>query len=147
MSNKKLHRPLILANGKPAGKGSITVIFSAIAENIFYTFDITSILFFFYTTCKNIEIYERNIYSLSPFFCVLVTFLLPVRVTPNPPTSCTSLRFCDSNANLFRFKKKKKIYYVAADQDDPAEVSFSNCSCCWFNVFEFELVALCRYFR
>ncbi|KAM7396198.1 hypothetical protein PAMP_019255 [Pampus punctatissimus] len=26
VSNKKLHRPLILANGKPAGKGSITVI-------------------------------------------------------------------------------------------------------------------------
>uniref|UniRef100_A0A672NND1 C2 domain-containing protein n=1 Tax=Sinocyclocheilus grahami TaxID=75366 RepID=A0A672NND1_SINGR len=25
VSNKKLHRPLILANGKPAGKGAITV--------------------------------------------------------------------------------------------------------------------------
>ena len=32
MSNKKLHRPLILANGKPAGKGSITVKISTIFQ-------------------------------------------------------------------------------------------------------------------
>uniref|UniRef100_A0A8D3E753 Copine-3 n=1 Tax=Scophthalmus maximus TaxID=52904 RepID=A0A8D3E753_SCOMX len=33
VSNKKLHRPLILANGKPAGKGSITVSAGELSDN------------------------------------------------------------------------------------------------------------------
>ncbi|XP_077597851.1 copine-2 isoform X2 [Stigmatopora nigra] len=33
VSNKKLHRPLILANGKPAGKGSITITAQELSDN------------------------------------------------------------------------------------------------------------------
>nr|XP_020442919.1 copine-2-like [Monopterus albus] len=33
LSNKKLHRPLILANGKPAGKGSITITAQELSDN------------------------------------------------------------------------------------------------------------------
>ncbi|KAK3548829.1 hypothetical protein QTP70_020720 [Hemibagrus guttatus] len=33
VSNKKLHRPLILANGKPAGKGAITITAQELSDN------------------------------------------------------------------------------------------------------------------
>uniref|UniRef100_A0A3B5QHG9 Copine-2 n=1 Tax=Xiphophorus maculatus TaxID=8083 RepID=A0A3B5QHG9_XIPMA len=33
VSNKKLHRPLILANGKPAGKGSVTITAQELSDN------------------------------------------------------------------------------------------------------------------
>ncbi|XP_061825837.1 copine-2 isoform X2 [Nerophis lumbriciformis] len=33
VSNKKLHRPLVLANGKPAGKGSITITAQELSDN------------------------------------------------------------------------------------------------------------------
>uniref|UniRef100_A0A8P4GSG0 Copine-2 n=1 Tax=Dicentrarchus labrax TaxID=13489 RepID=A0A8P4GSG0_DICLA len=60
VSNKKLHRPLILANGKPAGKGSITVRISTPLQKDFTTNCLHSVQDFFGKSDPYLEFHKQG---------------------------------------------------------------------------------------